>query len=269
MLTLPYTETHDVKSKFNDHEYRLFIRYPNDYKTSGKSYQTIYLIDPHYLFTICYDVRRIYENYIIVGIGHKDLDYQELDGETANSRSSVYRPRDFLPWKIDLNTYYVKDDDELNKQIYAKSGRAGKFAEFIKHQVIPLIDKNYRTLPNRTFIGHSFGGVFCCYMLLCHPEYFTNYLAIAPVLSNDHYEDKIMLGTLKKQNLDSKKLAYFSIDQNEKVLSDYEKRVENSCAEISKTPMLTSKFEIVMGENHASVVTPSIWRGLNYFDSQK
>ena len=38
MITLPYTEIIDLKSNYNEVEYSLFVRLPNDYKTSNKAY---------------------------------------------------------------------------------------------------------------------------------------------------------------------------------------------------------------------------------------
>jgi len=85
MITLPYTEIIDLKSNYNEAEYGLFIRFPNEYKTSNKTYPTLFLLDPQYLFSVCYGVQRIYENYIIIGIGHKDLDFKELDQKNADT----------------------------------------------------------------------------------------------------------------------------------------------------------------------------------------
>jgi len=41
----------------------------------------LFLLDAQYLFSACYGAQRIYENYIIIGIGHKVLDFKELDQE--------------------------------------------------------------------------------------------------------------------------------------------------------------------------------------------
>ncbi len=255
MISLPYTQTIDLKSQYNNFEYSLFIRLPNEYGNNDKSYPTIFLLDPEYLFSICYDIRSIYENYIIVGIGHKDLDFKELDKKSREEKNEIYRPRDFLPWQLDRKIF-IKGTDE-------------NFAEFINNQVVPLIDKKFRTNQDRTLIGHSFGGVFATFMLLCYPDNFTKYIAIAPVLAEQYYTQKEMFAILEKKYPTTKKLVYFSIGGEEKDhrIEDYVGSVKNACLELGKLPNILSQFEIIAGENHASVVTPSIWRGLKFFNN--
>jgi uncharacterized protein len=269
MLILPYTEIIDLKSGYNDVEYSLFIRFPNEYKINDKRYPTLFLLDPQYLFSVCYGVRRIYENYIIVGIGHKDLDFKELDEKTRGHGIEVNRDRDFLPWKLDKKIFLEGVSEAEIDEIVSASGQAEKFAQFINHQVIPLIDQKFRTTFERTLIGHSFGGVFVSFMLFCHPENFTKYIAITPVLASEYYQEKKMFGALKEKISDTKKFAYFSIGGEEKDdrMSSYVEVLEKACLGIVKLSNIVGKVEVIAGEGHVSVVTPSIWRGLEFFDS--
>lgn len=103
-------------------------------------------------------------------------------------------------------------------------------------------------------------------MLLSHPENFTKYLAISPVLASQYYQEKKMFATLVKKPSNAKKLAYFSIGENEKDgrLNNYIDIVKKTC--LKELSNALSKAEIVAKENHVSVVTPSIWRGLDFFD---
>jgi predicted alpha/beta superfamily hydrolase len=269
MISLPYTQIIDLKSNYNHFEYSLFIRLPNEYKNNDKSYPIIFLLDPEYLFSICYDIRIIYENYIIVGIGHKDLDFKELDKKTRSERNEIYRPRDFLPWQLDKDAGKESPNQDLIRKIIAASGQAENFASFINNQVIPLIDERFRTNQDRTLIGHSFGGVFVTFMLLCYPENFAKYIAITPVLAGEYYAQKEMFAILEKKSPTSKKLVYFSIGGEEKdsKVTNYVDTLRKSCLEIGNFANINSKTEIIDGETHASVVTPSIWRGLKFFNN--
>jgi hypothetical protein len=269
MISLPYTQIINLKSQYNDFEYSLFIRLPNEYQNTDKSYPILYLLDPEYLFSICYDISSIYENYIIVGIGHRDLDFKELDKKTRLERNEIYRPRDFLPWQLDRNIFIKGTDENFANQITNNSGQAEKFAQFINNQVVPLIDEKFRGNQERTLIGHSFGGVFVIFMLLCHSKNFVKYIVIAPVLASQYYVQKEMFNALERKLPTTKKLVYFSIDGEAKDdrMTDYIGAVKNACLEIGKLPNILSKFEIIEGENHASVVTPSIWRGLKFFNN--
>lgn len=62
------------------------------------------------------------------------------------------------------------------------SGGSENFTKFISEELILYIDANYPTAPNRTLIGHSFGGLFAINTLIHHPDLFTNYIAIDPSL---------------------------------------------------------------------------------------
>lgn len=268
MITLPYTKIIDLKSEYNDFEHSLFIRLPNDYKGGDKSYPVIFLLDPEYLFSICYNIRKIYDNYIIVGVGHKDMDFKELDSKTREYKKDINRPRDFLPWKLDKRIFREGTPEALSDEIVFASGYAENFAKFITHQVIPLIDKKFRTTTERTLIGHSFGGVFASFILLCYPEFFAKYIIVSPVLAQEYYLQKDMFNNMDKKSPTTKKLAYFSIggEEGDETITNYVDILKEACLAISTSRNIISKVEVIEEENHASVVTPSIWRGLKFFD---
>lgn len=77
-------------------------------------------------------------------------------------------------------------------------GNAEAFLAYIKNEVVPYIESNYRTLPHRTAVGHSLGGSFLVYSLLHEPDLFDNYIAISP---NLEYDDQRLVRGL--ENLDS------------------------------------------------------------------
>ena len=62
------------------------------------------------------------------------------------------------------------------------AGGADKFLSFIADELLPTVDRNYRTRPYRVLIGHSLGGLFAVYALLNRPEVFNGYLIISPSL---------------------------------------------------------------------------------------
>ena len=226
------------------------------------------MLDAQYLFSACYGVQRIYENYIIIGIGHKVLDFKELDQERRGHIIEINRDRDFLPWKVDKNIFAKGVSEAEIDEIVSTSGQAEKFAEFINYQAIPFVDQKFRATKDRTLIGHSFGGVFVSFMLFCHPENFKKYIAIAPVLASEYYQEKKMFETLKRKISDTKKFAYFAIggEERDDSINNYVGVVEKSCLKIAELSNIVGKVETIAAENHVSVVTPSIWRGLKFFD---
>jgi predicted alpha/beta superfamily hydrolase len=70
------------------------------------------------------------------------------------------------------------------------AGGADKFLSFIADELLPSVDRNYRTRPYRVLVGHSLGGLFAVYALLNRPEVFKGYLIISPSL---WWDDQVLV----------------------------------------------------------------------------
>lgn len=126
------------------------------------------------------------------------LDGTSQDGHTARSaalmaRSGVMpevivvglpnvrggRPRDYTP------PFIRQDTEDANSPM----GRADQFLAFLKKELIPHIEGQYRTAPFRMLAGHSRGGLFVGYSLLADPLLFQARFAHSPTF---HREDTLM-----------------------------------------------------------------------------
>lgn len=150
-------------SKINGHHYKLYIHLPDNYTTSGvKTYPVYYALDGHGTFgltTAIYNGMR-YDAFvpelIIVGITY--------GGEKPDI--GYLRGTDLTPTKVE-NT--------------RSSGGASKFLKVLSDEIIPLIERFYRTdKTNRTLAGTSYGGLFTHYALLTQPSLFNGYLINCP-----------------------------------------------------------------------------------------
>lgn len=65
-------------------------------------------------------------------------------------------------------------------------GGAKNFKSFLSDELIPEIEKNYRTNGFRILFGHSASGQFVLYTLTSEPSLFNAYLAISPSLDWDN-----------------------------------------------------------------------------------
>ena len=111
---------------------------------------------------------------------------------------NVDRNRDYTP------TYAPKQDGLE----FPTSGKSEKFLEFLKSELFPLIESNYRTEPYRVITGWSLGGLFSVYTYLEHPEYFSAYLAISPSLwwDNDLYV-RVTKNYIEQKKISKKKIT--------------------------------------------------------------
>lgn len=265
-LTIPFTETHRIVNQKNNIEYELFVSFPPSYKSDEESYPTIFTTDPNFIFPILVSAMKslttMVPDAIIIGIGHADLDFKELDNVTRNARAEVHRARDLLPWKFDKSTKnFTHEDLELEAETVKHSGRAAEFTDFIASEVIPFIEKTYRTKPERTLIGHSFGGLFASWIALNHPTIFQNYLVISPIF---HYEDGRIFEEISNFSKTIPAKIYLCSGSCESFHPDFFKHLEKFHDEINTSPHVTTKVEIFEDEYHCSTVPFAISKGLRF-----
>jgi predicted alpha/beta superfamily hydrolase len=70
--------------------------------------------------------------------------------------------------------------------IAPKVGGAALFRQFIKDELLPEVNRRYRTTSERAIIGESLAGLFVVETLLEEPRLFTHYVALDPSLWWNH-----------------------------------------------------------------------------------
>jgi hypothetical protein len=143
--------------------FHVMFSVPDGYYSGDKRYPVLYVLDGDVAFGMAVSIARylqIGENIpelIVVGIG-----YGALDKSAGEKRRRDYRP--------------------------TQAGDAENFLNFLKDELIPFIDTNYRTVPeDRTINGYSIGGLFGLYTLFTKPETFNRYIIGSPSLTWDNY----------------------------------------------------------------------------------
>jgi pimeloyl-ACP methyl ester carboxylesterase len=73
-----------------------------------------------------------------------------------------------------------------------RSGGAAAFLTCLEQEIIPLVDRTYRTDPaDRGLLGHSLGGLFALYTLIERPGLFQRIVSASPAADWDH---SVLLG---------------------------------------------------------------------------
>lgn len=158
-----------VKDSFS-----IFISLPSNYdKKKNQNFPVVYLLDANVYFDIVADaLKENKTNAILIGLGYKD--FIQMDS---------LRDRDYtFPQASPRDSFGI-------------SGGADKFLDFIKNELVPFIDKNYRTITyNRTLMGHSLGGYFTIYALEQdmhdNTSLFNNYVTASPSF---HYANNYLI----------------------------------------------------------------------------
>lgn len=135
-----------IASEILNEKRNLIVSLPKDYETSNQDYPVLYLLDG--LESNLIDARLISYNLrmetIIVAIANTDRD------------------RDMMP---------------LSKPSYkVDNPQAENFLLFLENELIPYIERNYRTNGKRTIRGRSLSGLFVMYAFLSKPTLFDNYI---------------------------------------------------------------------------------------------
>lgn len=139
------------------------------------------------------------------------------------------------------------------------SGEAHRFLQFLETELIPHVERTYRTTSTRMLAGNSRGGLFVVYSLLEKPALFNARFAYSPALWRD--EDRIVaeLEESLKTPLVAPTFLYLSLGdgENEKMTRAFRKTV--AVLRTSASPSLRWRADITAGADHgtnARVSTP-------------
>jgi predicted alpha/beta superfamily hydrolase len=228
-IIIPGTQLRKITSSIvSGQEYQLHIMLPGGYANSNKIYPVVYLMDSQWDFPLVQALygEQYYDGFIpqmiIVGV--------TWDGPNPNPDS--LRARDYTP---------------TNVKGTPQSGGADKFLSFMKEELFPFVEKNYRADKNyRTLVGCSLGGLFTMYALFTHSEMFQRYVAASPAFMWDNevlyqYEKKyaanksnppaklfMCVGGVERSVPDFQKLTKFLEDRHYNSLQIESRVLENT-----------------------------------------
>jgi hypothetical protein len=87
---------------------------------------------------------------------------------------------------IAISVAYRPGQRNWRSRDFQTTERAADFIRFFRKELIPFVEKNYRTSKkDRTLFGHSLGGQFTLYTLLKATDTFDNYIVCAPAVNSD------------------------------------------------------------------------------------
>ncbi|WP_460219529.1 alpha/beta hydrolase [Psychroserpens sp. MEBiC05023] len=241
-------ENHTVKSKIMDTEYQLYMSFPSSYNSKDTlSYPVLYVLDGKYMFSILdgtrvnLDFENKIEDVIIVGIGSGD---------------------DLESWQANRTYEFTPSEDKSVKRF--KSGGAKQFLECIQTEIIPFVDKHYKTNGDNGILGHSLGGLFTTYAFLNDTNSFKRYGISSPSLMWKRNEllnqaEDIVANT-KTWDIPSTKVFISAGGDEEEAMTSGMTKLYSLLKKNSKNLQInTTIFE---DESHLSVVSAMISRAL-------
>ncbi len=156
--------TYSIPSSVYGVDRRISVKLPIQYaKSKDKNFPVLYLIDggpeqdfPHIAGMLqSIDINWTLEPVILIGV------------ETVNRRYEVSPP---------------SDDPRYVKAMGSEVGGSQELRDFIRKDVMPWVESEYRVTGDRAVMGESLAGLWIVETLLKEPDLFTKYAAISPSL---------------------------------------------------------------------------------------
>jgi len=165
---------------------------------------------------------------------------------------------------IDRNHDFLPDSSKNNAPT---GGGADNFVKFFKDELIPQIDRKYRTEHFNVLVGHSYGGVFAMHALLSDPDLFDAYIAIDPSF---WYKNQMQVKSAQTEFLKTKnwkKSIYITGREGDGMkdmgITSMEKLLKSTAPKD-----LDWKVVAYPQEDHGSVTFKSVYDGLRFiFDA--
>lgn len=225
-----------INSQALGEERTILVRVPADYeRRRDEKYPVVYMLDAHPP-----------QNSMMTGIIEQQAWGGQMPEMILVGIQNTNRGRDMTPTKLEDGR--------------GASGGADKFLQFIETEVVPLVEKNYRTQPFRIFAGHSLGGLFAVYSFVARPELFNAYIAASPVLQ---WDDNVVVKRAEemfRQKKNWKKTMVVAVGNEPDNMKGF-----NAFKDLLKKANpddLEYEFRVFQDENHASVVLPAYYFGL-------
>lgn len=231
-----------IKSTVLGEERIILVRTPAGYETNKVKYPVLYMTDGdahmgHTTSTIEFLTQngRI-SDLIIVGVTNTD------------------RTRDLTPVRS-------SNKNAAGELQFPTSGGADNFLKFFETELIPEIEKEYRTQPYRIFAGHSLGGLFAVHAMITKPGLFNAYVAVSPSLQWENNDELKRVDTWLKNQKESKITLFASIGNEPGAIGDAFDRFKDMLSK-SNIKGFEWQAERMADEDHGSVVLRSHYFGL-------
>jgi hypothetical protein len=220
----------NIQSEKLGEERRITIGLPDSYEANpNKKYPVLYLLDGDYLFDPFSGAAK-YGNYwddlpemIIIGI-HQNKDGERYEDTTIDQNAG-------LPFE-----------------------KGAEFFEFIGAELIPYIEKKYRTAPFRIIAGHDTTASFINFYLYKEQPLFKAYICLSPELAPK------MEVRIPEQIAKIKEPFFYYLSVADGDIKKIKEPVEklDSNIKIANNPLVNYKYDVFKGTTHYTEVLHSI-----------
>jgi len=220
----------------------IIIGLPESYERNPtKRYPIVVLLDGDYLFDPFYGA-------LSYGSYWEDLPETIIVGISQNKNEERF------------------DDSNYDESTDLPDGKGAQFFEFIGTELLPYIEKNYRTAPFRIIAGHDTTAGYLNFFLYKDYSIFNAYISLSPELVPE------METRIPERFSALKQPLFYYQSTGDGDIKDILESVKNLDANIkvSSNPLINYKYDQFKGASHYSAVLYSIPNALyQIFDCYK
>jgi predicted alpha/beta superfamily hydrolase len=242
-VKIPGSQIQHLQSSIVGREYELDVYLPRDYRDTTKTFPVLYLLDSQWDFPLVQAIlgEQFYDGLlpgiVLVGItwGGNNPNYDSL------------RARDLTP---------------VHNQEIPQSGNAPQFLRFIKEELLPYVEKNYRVKKDdRALMGSSFGGLFTLYTVFTETRLFDKYVLTSPAIM---WDNRNIYGTEEKYAKENSSLpvkmymtigAYENVEELQRFIKIFKSREYKG---------LELETSVLSGIGHSGTKAEGYTRGLQF-----
>jgi predicted alpha/beta superfamily hydrolase len=234
--------------------YPILIKLPRSYnKNTDRRYPVVYMTDAPYSFPLVTGSTRSAMNsgsmkeVIIVAVSYS------INLKGSSSRVRDYTHTSAPSWKM-------------------QTGGAIEHLAFFKDSLFPYIESNYRVVDeDRTYVGHSLGGLLGAYALLSSPDMFSGYILSSPSIWFDKFS-VLKIKASKPTQTKSVFIAVGSLETPE--FGEREDMVHSAKRLIDKIETanfsnLVLKSVVIDGAKHSTAFPTASIQGLDWLHGKR
>ena len=240
-VPLSIGESVEFQSKVLNENRILNIYLPNEYsKDTSKKYPVIYLLDGS-----------IDEDFIHIAglVQFGSFSWINMIPESiVVGISNVDRKRDFT----------FPTNNQKDKKDFPTTGKSQSFIDFIKKELQPLIDGQYKTDSDKTLIGQSLGGLLATEILFKDPDLFDNYIITSPSL---WWDDESLLN-YKPIPYSSKKSIFIAVGKEGEIMERTAKEL-HAKLNLLKKENTNLYFEFLEEQDHGDALHLAVYNAFN------
>nr|MBA3972223.1 alpha/beta hydrolase [Bacteroidota bacterium] len=156
---------------------------------------------------------------------------------------------------------------EKDKKDFPTTGGSEKFISFIEKELLPFIEKNYKTNASRPIIGQSLGGLLATEILFKKPVLFNNYIIVSPSLWWDNGSILPKKSVTPEFDNADKISVYIAVGKEGKVMVGGARQLACIIKGMQK-PLVKVSFEYFEKEDHATIFHQAVYNGFKALNTK-